>query len=85
MSTTTRNLLPFRVILLWGIEKGLDRTGKMKRDGVEGQELNALLRTLKPTMLCELVFSHDGGAKFVWSTLLVVFFVLRPSRTLSSR
>jgi hypothetical protein len=60
---------------------GQDRTGQMK-EGVEGQESNALLRTLKSTVLRELVHCHDGGAKFVWSTFLVVFFIPHPSHAL---
>jgi hypothetical protein len=59
--------LPFRVIFILGNRKFLEKTTHVNREAVEGQESDASPRTLK--------YCHDGGATFLPSTLLVVFFV----------
>jgi hypothetical protein len=79
MSSTIWNLFPFRVIFILEIEESLGGIGQAIREVVEGQESNALPRTLKLTIPCEVVHCYDEDAIFPQYIFLVIFFIPHPS------
>jgi hypothetical protein len=70
--------------LFLGTEKSLEVTDQKNKEVVEGQELNALLRTTESTKQHEMVHCRDGSAMFLWSTFPAVFFIQHPSHLRTS-